>query len=178
MDGLDLVLRIQNETAKAHVNRRQKAQSKSTSATSKLPLTSRSPPSVIVPPLAESEESHAVSFFVSTFVHYPRDTQADRGFLELLPLLCGDLRVGSPLSLALTACSRILYSKWERRRRDSVTLSFPDYGYALKATLKALQDPIESLSDQTLMAICLLGFYEVCSQPDTVTIDNLTKCEC
>ena len=75
--------------------------------------------------------------------------------------MCGNLRVGSPLSLALTASSRILYSKWERRRKDVETLSFPDYGYALEATRMALQDPIESASDETLMAVCMLGFYEV-----------------
>ena len=115
----------------------------------------------VKPSLAESEESHAVAFFVSTFVLYPRDTQADRGFVELLPLICGNLRVGSPVSLALKASSRAIYSKWERGRKDAETLAFPDYGHAIEATRVALQDPAESMSDETLMAVCLLGFYEV-----------------
>ena len=102
-----------------------------------------------------------MAFFVSTFVLYPRDTQADRGFVELLPLLYGNLRVGSPLSLALKASSRAIYSKWERGRKDAETLAFPDYGHAIEATRVALQDPTESMSDEILMAVCLLGFYEV-----------------
>ena len=35
------------------------------------------------------------------------------------------------------------------------------YGKALLATRLALQDPIERSTDETLMAVCLLGFYEV-----------------
>lgn len=107
-----------------------------------------------------------MSFFVSTFVIYPRDTKADRGFLEHLPYLFGELRVGSPLSLALTAASRILYSKWERKRKDVETFSYPDYGLALESTRRALEDPVESMTDQTLMAVCLLGFYEVSMEVD------------
>lgn len=162
VEGLDLVLRDQNESAKARVNRRQNALNKSKSSTSELQLTSRSPTTVILPPLAESEESHALSFFVSTFVIYPRDTQADRGYLELLPHLFGSLRIGSPLSLALKAMSSIMFHKWGRRQQDAGLLSFPHYARALKATRTVLQDPVESMSDETLMAVCLLGLYEVC----------------
>ena len=35
------------------------------------------------------------------------------------------------------------------------------YGKALTATRAALVDPISSLSDETLMAVCLLGMYDV-----------------
>lgn len=155
------MLRDQNEKVKAHANKRQKALSKSKSLTPESQLTSRSPSPNILFPLAESEEAHSLSFFVSTFVLYPRDTQADRGFLEHMPFLFANLRVGSPLSLALTASSRILYSKWERMRRDEECLSTSNYGKALEATRMALQDPVECMSDETLMAVCLLGFHEV-----------------
>ena len=160
-DGLDLVLRNQNQSAKAQVDRRQKITNRSSSSTPESRVVSRSPSPVLLPTLGEAEESHAVAWFISTFALYPRDSQADRGYVELLPLVCGNLRVGSPLSLALIASSRAIFSKWERRRRDTETLAFPDYGLALEATRKALQDPKESMSDETLMAICLLGFYEV-----------------
>ena len=154
-------MRNQNQSAKAQVDRRQKISNKSNSPTPESRLVSRSPSPVLLPPLSETEESHAVAWFISTFALYPRDTQADRGYVELLPVVCGNLRIGTPLSLALIASSRALYSKWERGRRDAETLAFPDYGLALEATRKALQDPKESMSDETLMAVCLLGFYEV-----------------
>lgn len=133
-----------------------------------------SPNPIILPSLAESEDFHALSFFVSTFVLFPRDAQADRGYLEHLPHLFANLRVGSPLSLALTASSRILYSKWELKRSDVETLSYSDYGVAVKATRMALQNPIDSMSDETLMAVCLLGFYEVsCRCENTLLLLNL-----
>lgn len=156
-----MVLRSQNENAKLKVSRRQKVLNKSISSSPERRMVSRTPSPATVSFLAESEETHAVAFFVSTFAVYPRDSQADRGFVELLPLLCKNLRIGSPLQLALTASSHVLYSKWERRRKDIETLAFPDYGRALEATRIALEDPKESMSDETLMAICMLGFYEV-----------------
>lgn len=155
------MLRNQNEAVKAHVNRRQKALCKGRRSIAEDPIPSYYSSPRILSSLAESEESHSVSFFVSTFVIYPRDPRADRGFLEHLPRLFGELRVGSPLSLSLTAASRILYSKWERKRKDVETFSYPDYGLALEATRIALEDPVQSMTDQTLMAVCLLGFYEV-----------------
>lgn len=105
-----------------------------------------------------------MAFFISTFALYRRDTRADRGFIELLPLCCGNLRVGSPLSLALTASARMLYSKWELRHKNIENFAFPHCGRAIEATRKALLDPVQSMSDETLMAVCLLGFYEVGSE--------------
>lgn len=169
------MLRNQNESAKANVRRRQNAYCKGRNPKAEDPIASRNSSLWILPSLAESEESHALSFFVSTFVIYPRDPQADRGFLEHLPYLFGELRVGSPLSLALTAASRILYSKWERKRRDVETLSYPDYGLALESTRRALEDPVESMTDQTLMAVCLLGFYEVSMDREMIDYASIAR---
>ncbi|KAL6715136.1 hypothetical protein ACLMJK_007399 [Lecanora helva] len=159
-EGLDLVLRQQNETAKAQVDRRQRITNKSDTTKPERRVVYRPPSPPISPSLPESEESHAVNWFVSSFALYPRDTQADRGFIELLPLLYSSLKHGSPLALALVASSRAIYGKWEHRRKDAETLALPDFGNALAATRKALEDPEQSSSDETLMAICLLGFYE------------------
>lgn len=117
---------------------------------------------LIVPyPLYEPEETNARYFFVSTFVLYGRDAQADRGFIELLPFLFNNLRPESPLSLCLTAASNILFGKWERKNSRAECYAFSSYAKALKVTRAALQDPVESMTDETLMAVCLLGFYEV-----------------
>ena len=154
-EGLDLVLRNQNEAAKAGVHRRvHKNRGRSHSPNDLLE-------SVVPHPLYESEETNAQCFFVSTFVLYGRDTQADRGFLELLPFLFNNLRAESPLSLCLNAAAKILFGKWERRNPGAERSSIPSYTKAVEATRLALQDPVDSVSDETLMAVCLLGFYEV-----------------
>ena len=162
-EGLDLVLRHQNQTAKAGVDRRVH-RNKSRSLTPDSPF--EPPPSTalaVAHPLHEPEETSALCFFVSTFVLYGRDPQADRGFLEFLPCLFNSLRPGSPLSLCLAAVSNLLFSKWERKRHEAERYAFSSYTKALKATRMALQDPFESVTDETLMAVCLLGLYEVCA---------------
>ncbi len=104
----------------------------------------------------------ARNFFISSYVLFPRDPQADRGFIELLPIMFAKLQVDSPVSLALTAVSRCMFGAWERKNRDTETAEVRTaFGKALAATRSAVQDPSESLSDETLMAVCLLGFYEV-----------------
>lgn len=160
-EGLDLVLRHQNTAAKSGVDRRVH-KNKNRSQTPENPLEPQPSTALVVPhPLYESEETNALCFFVSTFVLYGRDTQADRGFIELLPLLFNRLRVGSPLSLCLAAVSNILFGMWERKRHGAERYALPSYAKALETTRVALQDPVESVSDETLMAVCLLGFYEV-----------------
>lgn len=55
----------------------------------------------------------------------------------------------------------MLFGKWERNLKDVELLALPHYGKALEATRMAVQDPVKSMADETLMAVCLLGFYEV-----------------
>ena len=159
-EGLDLVLRQQNRAAKAGVDRRvQKNKSRSQTPEN---VKSRYSVDLAVPhPLYEPEETNALYFFVSTFVLYGPVSQADRGFLELLPSLFNSLRPESPLSLCLTAVSKVLFGKWERKQPEAERHAFPSYAKALKVTRAAVQDPVESMSDEILMAVCLLGFYEV-----------------
>ena len=161
-EGLDLVLRQQNSAAKAGVDRRVQRNKDRFQMDEKLLEPQRSTDLVIPYPLYEPEETNALCFFVSTFVLYVRDAQADRGFIELLPFLFNSLRPESPLSLCLTAASNILFGKWERKSSEAERDAFSSYAKALKGTRAALQDPVESMSDETLMAVCLLGFYEVC----------------
>ena len=160
-EGLDLVLRQQNEAAKAGVDRRVH-KNKSRSQTPDDALEPLSSTALVVPHiLYEPEETNALCFFVSTYVLYQRDTQADRGFLELLPFLFDNLRPESPLSLCLAAASSLLFGIRNRRNPGAERYAFSSYTKAVKATGAALQDPVESVADETLMAVCLLGFYEV-----------------
>ena len=162
-EGLDLVLRDQNNVAKTAAERRARARSKKRS---QRPPDAQSPESsalVTLPPsLAEPVEAREICFFISSYVLYPRDPQADRGVVELLPLLFANLRPDSPLAHSLTAVARLQFAAWELGVRD---VEIPQvrraYGKALTATRLALQDPLECSTDETLMAVCLLGFYEV-----------------
>lgn len=147
--------------ARAKVNRRTNVVAKSKSSSLERQLTPLSPKTNIRPLLAESEETHALSFFVSTFVVYPRIMPADRDFLGLLPFFFETLTIGSPLSLALAATSYLLFGKREYKLQGFESRAFVHYGKALRATSLALQDPVKSMADEILMAVCLLGLYEV-----------------
>lgn len=137
-------------------------------------LTPWSTTTSIGPLLAESKGTYALTFFVSTFVLYPRDTPADRDFLGLLPLFFEDLTLGSPLSLALTATSYLLFGKRECKSQGFESLASVHYGKALQATSLALQDPVKSMTDEILMAVCLLGLYEV-HRPITSIIEPFSQ---
>ena len=154
-EGLDLVLRDQTKSAKTAVERRQKKSSRE-----------HSPSSDIAISLSESEDTHALCFLVSSYITVSRDPRTDRGFLELLPHFLPTLKSNTPLSLTLNAVANCFFAAWERRARclESLNLRVA-YGKALKATRAAISDPVECLSDETLMAVCLLGLYEVRDWP-------------
>jgi len=120
--------------------------------------------SKIPPSLMDDEQSQALCFFVSSWVLFPRDPQTDRGVTEILPLFFADLRPGTPLSLSLAATSSFVFDAWEHGVRHETRQMQSAYGKAVSAMRLALQDPNECCSDETLMAVLLLGFYEV-TQP-------------
>ncbi|KAL8728235.1 MAG: hypothetical protein Q9166_005538 [cf. Caloplaca sp. 2 TL-2023] len=177
-EGLDLVLRDQNQVAKAGAERRQKAHAKKktkcppydTSSNSSSNLSSRSdtPTSssddnelIIYSSLAESRDSYAHAFFVSGYVLGPRDTRTDRGFLELLPLLFDRLPFDSVLSSSLATLSHCYFGAWHRPIRDAENFSVrQSYSKALTGLQRALQDNQYCVSDEILMAVCLLNFFE------------------
>ncbi|KAL9637710.1 MAG: hypothetical protein Q9164_002035 [Protoblastenia rupestris] len=157
-DGLDLVLRNQNKVAKAGSERHRKQRSGTQS-----PATIASPIGSPAKSLREFEEAHSLCFFVSSWVDYSPDPQAERGFVELLPLLYPRTKMGSPLSLCVSAISHLVFNKWEHNMQNAETLQVKEiYGKALTAMRHALRDPIVSLTDETLLAVCLLGWYEAC----------------
>lgn len=87
--------------------------------------------------------------------------------MELLPLFFADLKPDKPLSITLNAVAKSFFAAWERRARDFETPALQAaYGKALTATRNAISDPSECLLDETLMAVCLLGLYEVCKCRD------------
>lgn len=156
-EGLDLVLRNQNCVAKAGVDRRQKQGQSIPRSRDELSYTNN----CLHNPLADQEHEQAFCFFLSSWVDYTIDPSAERGILEVLPSLYPNARIGSPLWLSVAAYTRLQFNKFERgvSRGENFTIKHL-YGLALVATRRALQDPIDLLTDETLMAVCLLGYYE------------------
>lgn len=145
------------------MNRRQNASQKCQSPLLKCPPKSRIASAVIIPRhLSETEDSRSMHFFFSSWVCYARDPLADRGILELLPAMLPNSKVNSPLSHCVAAISLCMFTKWEYRLPDAETPKVRGlYTKALAATSSELQDPADCLSEETLMAVCLLGFYEL-----------------
>ncbi|MDI1487394.1 MAG: hypothetical protein OHK93_006663 [Ramalina farinacea] len=156
-EGLDLVLRNQNCVAKAGVDRRQRHGQSRAQSPDVPSYTSH----CLHNPLADQEHEQALCFFLSSWVDYTSDPSAERGILEVLPSLYPNTTIGSPLWLSVAAFTRLQFNKFERgvSRGESLTIK-QLYGLALAATSRALQDPVELLTDETLMAVCLLGYYE------------------
>ncbi|KAL8870621.1 MAG: hypothetical protein Q9174_003376 [Haloplaca sp. 1 TL-2023] len=162
IEGLDLVLRDQNQIAKAGAERRQKARDKSRSKTPESSSEPASPDSLIVySSVPESQESYAQTFFISAYVLAPRDGRTDHGFLELLPLMFNKLSKSSVLSTSLSVVSHCFFQAWQPdiRNIDHVVVQ-KIYSKALNALQAALRDPRQCESDEVLMAVSLLSFYE------------------
>ncbi|KAL8936618.1 MAG: hypothetical protein Q9216_004833 [Gyalolechia sp. 2 TL-2023] len=107
----------------------------------------------------DSPEQQAVNSFFSTYILIPRHPYSRRGYLDCLLPLYQNTRHDSLLSLATTAISLAVQGGSPRTRhyRD---ISPSYFGKALLKTSRAIRDPIESVKDETLMAVLLLSFYE------------------
>lgn len=64
--------------------------------------------------------------------------------------------------MALSVVSYSLYAAWDPGvRNGESTETQVAYANAIRALRAALSDPKECISDETLMAVCILGYYEV-----------------
>ena len=113
-------------------------------------------------PLPESQDLYAQTFFVVAYANPHRDLRTEHGFLEILPLLFDKLSSNSVLSLSLATVAHCYFGAWEPAIRDAEQITVrKNYTKALGALQKALRDPQECVSDEVLMAVCLLSFFEV-----------------
>ena len=111
--------------------------------------------------MPESEALHILSFFFTSYVLYPHDPNTDRGYMEALPVVYKITSSSSPLVKAVAAVAHVIYDTWAYRIRDLDRFQASSlYTDALSAISKALMDPVEAAKDETMMAICLLGFYD------------------
>lgn len=108
----------------------------------------------------DAPEQQAVNSFFSTYIVIHRHPYSRRGYLDCLLPLYQITRHDSLLSLATTAIALAVQggSPKTRHYRD---ISPSYFGKALQKTSRAIRDPVESVKDETLMAVLLLSFYEV-----------------
>ena len=105
-------------------------------------------------------ERQAICAFFLDFVLLPRHPDSVRGHLEHLYPLYQKTSPDSPLSLATSSVALLISGNSQRRAADQ-QLGRTTFGRALQKISTAIRDPVESIKDETLMAVLLLGLYEV-----------------
>lgn len=110
--------------------------------------------------LGQTPEQLAICQFFTNFVLVPTHPDAQCGFLDCLLPLYTSTRHDSMLSLATSAVALAVAGS-EPDRRLAYQLGRALLGDALRKTTAALRDPEQSIQDETLMTVMLLGFYEV-----------------
>lgn len=110
--------------------------------------------------LNDFPEQQAICAFFLDFVLLPRHPDSVRGHLEHLLPLYSTASPDSPLSLATSSVALVM-SEGSRVRQSNQQLGRSIFGRALRKTSAAIRDPVESVKDETLMAVLLLGLFEV-----------------
>jgi len=110
--------------------------------------------------LPQDPEQQSICFFMSKFVQDTRTEEIWGGSLEALPTIYNGVGVNSALSLA-TAATAMSSVAWNPECAHFKPVSLQKYVKSLKLLNDAVQDPKESKSDGVLMAVLMLGFYEV-----------------
>ena len=105
-------------------------------------------------------EQEAICAFFLDFVLLPRHKDSVQGHLEHLIPLYANTTPDSPLSLATSAVALVLSGSSPRRRIDQERAR-QTFSKAIRKTRNAIRSPAESKKDETLMAVLVLGLYEV-----------------
>ena len=113
--------------------------------------------------LPQDPEQQSICFFMSKFVQDSRAEEIWGGSLEALPTIYNDVSANSALSLA-TAATSMSSVAWNPECAHFKPVSLQKYVKSLKLLNDAVQDPKQSKSDSVLMAVLMLGFYEVSLQ--------------
>ena len=104
-------------------------------------------------------EEAALSSWFNSLVMLHRVTDTQRGYLGSLMPLYISARHESPVSLATSAVALVIFAR-RPTYRPLLVVGRKTFGDALALTREALQDPIQSKEDETLMAVLLLGMVE------------------
>ncbi len=104
-------------------------------------------------------EQEAICAFFLDFVLLHRHKESVQGHLEHLLPLYANTTPDSPLSLATSAVALVLCGSSPRRRIQERARQ--NFSTAIRKTRTAIRSPAESKKDETLMAVLVLGLYEV-----------------
>jgi len=115
-------------------------------------------PSTLMP----DSESVALSFFFLTYGSSSagQEIEATCSYLGLIPQAFAKCLSTSPLALATAALAVNVTCLWRRKGSDAAPAR-QYYSQAVTAVKKAVADPIESTSDDLLMATLVLEAYDV-----------------
>lgn len=113
--------------------------------------------------LPQDPEQQSICFFMSKFVQDSRTEEIWGGSLEALPTIYNEVGANSALSLA-TAATSMSSVAWNPECAHFKPVALQKYVKSLKLLNDAVQNPQESKSDGVLMAVLMLGFYEVSSK--------------
>ena len=110
--------------------------------------------------LPQDPEQQSLAFFMTHFAQGPRSEEIWGGFLEALQPLLEKADPKSPLMAAATTTAMGSIA-WSPGCADFKPRSIQKYVTSLKRINDALKDPKQAKSDNVLMAVLMLGFYEV-----------------
>lgn len=115
--------------------------------------------SIRAPPSLPIEEQVVQAYFKNFAILYQSEDTL-RGFLPFLVPMYKSSAEGSALRVATWAAALVAISQLpgQRQLAQRATLA---YGRAILSVARALQDPTQATSDETLQATLLLCLYEV-----------------
>lgn len=121
------------------------------------------PPLVCNSALSIDIVSTSLDFFWENWTDVTVDPQSQSGFPELLRPLYERLPLDSPLQLATSALAvNVTYSALGRPLESDLPSSL--LSKALLATKSIINDPVQSLTDETLASVLILGACEALKQ--------------
>ena len=165
----DLVLRDQTASVQKRAQKNKARNPQNKSPTTSVSSGRGSPSGILQKPSADETiprifndftEQEAICAFFLDFVLLPRNRDSVQGHLEHLLPLYANTTPDSPLSLATSAVALVLSGSSPRRRTDQERAR-QKFGKAIQKTRDAIRSPTESKKDETLMAVLVLGLYEV-----------------
>jgi Fungal Zn(2)-Cys(6) binuclear cluster domain len=104
-------------------------------------------------------EMASLYFFFTNYVATTRDPTVSRGYFEYLLPAYSRVMPSSPLSLATSAVAVNLSQMWMQRGPDTL-LARSIFQKALTSLKDDISDPVKAMTDETLLTVLLLEFYE------------------
>jgi hypothetical protein len=110
-------------------------------------------------PMPIDHEMMSLCYFFTNYVQTTRDPTVSRGYFEYLLPAYSRVTPSSPLSLATSAVAVNISQMWMHRGPDTI-LARSIFQKALTSLKSAIMDPAQAKTDETLLTVLLLEFYE------------------